>query len=151
MNDEMIYVIGSNLEREGLSHEEIDDYFLEHYGVKGMKWGVRRARATKVVDSGLRGGRKERLIRGGAQKEQSRKARNGKRVAAALLGGPPGLIAYNSLSAPLNAKSSAKMKTQSARMLAGKTVAVSLLTTPLGGLMYYQMSAKAPGYGLDKK
>lgn len=34
--------IGTFLEHEGLSDEQIDEYF-EHHGVKGQKWGVRRA------------------------------------------------------------------------------------------------------------
>lgn len=43
MNETTIDVIGMELERKGLSHSEIDDYF-EHHGVKGMKWGVRKQR-----------------------------------------------------------------------------------------------------------
>lgn len=40
--------IGEYLEHQGATDEEIDD-FLEHFGVKGMQWGVRRAekRAAK--------------------------------------------------------------------------------------------------------
>lgn len=34
--------IGDFLEHQGLSDEQIDEYF-EHHGTKGMKWGVRRA------------------------------------------------------------------------------------------------------------
>lgn len=36
------------LEHKGFSDDEIDKYFLEHYGVSGMKWGVRRAQAINV-------------------------------------------------------------------------------------------------------
>lgn len=43
MDDKDIDIIGDMLEDKGLSHSEIDDYFLEHYGVQGMKWGARRA------------------------------------------------------------------------------------------------------------
>lgn len=39
--DEQIDSIGLMLEEKGLTHSEIDTY-LEHRGVKGMKWGVRR-------------------------------------------------------------------------------------------------------------
>lgn len=42
MNDEQIYKIGNFLEHQGFSDESIDAYF-EHHGIKGQKWGVRRA------------------------------------------------------------------------------------------------------------
>ncbi len=46
-------VLGEMLEERGLSDEDIDAV-LEHAGVKGMKWGVRREkrlqRATRVAD-----------------------------------------------------------------------------------------------------
>lgn len=47
-----IDLIGNTLEHQGLTDDQIDDYFLEHQGVKGMKWGVRRAekRAAKGPD-----------------------------------------------------------------------------------------------------
>jgi hypothetical protein len=43
--------IGEFLEHQGLSDEAIDAFFA-HYGVKGQKWGVRRAqkRAAKGPD-----------------------------------------------------------------------------------------------------
>lgn len=41
LTEEQIDVIGLMLEDKGLTHSEIDSY-LEHRGVKGMKWGVRR-------------------------------------------------------------------------------------------------------------
>ena len=43
--------IGEFLEHQGLSDEQIDAYF-EHHGVKGQKWGVRKAeaRAAKGPD-----------------------------------------------------------------------------------------------------
>jgi hypothetical protein len=48
MTDEEIYEIGMMLEEKGLSHSEID-YFLEHHGVKGQKWGVRKSRKEMVA------------------------------------------------------------------------------------------------------
>lgn len=42
LTDEQINAIGFALEDEGFSHSDIDEY-LEHHGVKGMKWGTRRA------------------------------------------------------------------------------------------------------------
>lgn len=38
--------IGTHLEHQGFSDDEIDEY-LEHFGVKGMKWGTRRAQAKE--------------------------------------------------------------------------------------------------------
>lgn len=43
--------IGELLEHKGLSDDEIDAYFLEHYGVKGMRWGVRQARKEVLGQS----------------------------------------------------------------------------------------------------
>ena len=44
MNESDIQMFGTMLEQKGLTHAEIDVWF-EHQGVKGMKWGVRRAEA----------------------------------------------------------------------------------------------------------
>lgn len=43
MTDEEIYAIGMDLELAGFSHSEIDQHF-SHHGVKGQKWGARRAK-----------------------------------------------------------------------------------------------------------
>ena len=47
MTETDILEIGLMLEEKGLSHSEIDSYF-EHHGVKGQKWGVRRARNREL-------------------------------------------------------------------------------------------------------
>ena len=44
-----ILVIGTMLEEKGFSHSQIDEYFLEHFGVAGMKWGVRRNRRANTL------------------------------------------------------------------------------------------------------
>jgi hypothetical protein len=53
VNDDDILAIGNMLEGKGLSHSDIDAYFLEHYGVQGMKWGQRRA-ANRASRTSLR-------------------------------------------------------------------------------------------------
>lgn len=48
LTDEDILEIGFALEEGGFTHAQIDGY-LEHYGVKGMKWGQRRAAKAVAV------------------------------------------------------------------------------------------------------
>jgi len=44
ISDEEIDRLGDFLEHQGFDDEGIDEYFLEHHGVKGMQWGVRKQR-----------------------------------------------------------------------------------------------------------
>lgn len=58
--------LGEFLEHQGLTDDQIDDYFLAHYGVKGQKWGVRRANSRDARSARLKSGtatKKDRLIR----------------------------------------------------------------------------------------
>lgn len=41
--------IGQYLEQSGMSDDEIDAHFLEHYGKKGMKWGQRKLTYQKII------------------------------------------------------------------------------------------------------
>lgn len=50
-----IDLIGDALEHSGLTDDEIDKYFLEHAGVKGMKWGVRRNNRAETLNRVGRG------------------------------------------------------------------------------------------------
>jgi hypothetical protein len=44
MNTETeLFIAHALLEKAGRTPSEIDDYFLAHYGVRGMRWGSRRA------------------------------------------------------------------------------------------------------------
>lgn len=42
VDDEQVFAVGTVLEHGGYSESEIDEY-LAHHGVKGMKWGERKA------------------------------------------------------------------------------------------------------------
>jgi len=50
----------------------MEDYFLEHYGVKGMKWGVRRSQAALDRAAGRR---TAKANKGPSQSKQIRTAR----------------------------------------------------------------------------
>lgn len=41
-------ILGEFLEHSGFSDDQIDDYFLEHHGVKGMRWGQRRSHPASL-------------------------------------------------------------------------------------------------------
>lgn len=47
--------LGTFLEHQGLTDDEIDMYFLDHTGVKGMKWGVRRNKRAETLNRVGRG------------------------------------------------------------------------------------------------
>mgnify|MGYP000376123347 CR=1 FL=1 len=55
MNEDDIDAFGLFLEHDGFTIDEIDQYFLEHTGVKGMKWGVRRNRRAETLNRVGRG------------------------------------------------------------------------------------------------
>jgi hypothetical protein len=59
LTDEDIVEIGEALEHGGFSDDQIDSY-LEHYGVKGMRWGQRRA-AKAVAVAKVRGQKQDRF------------------------------------------------------------------------------------------
>lgn len=97
-----IDLIGSTLEHQGLTDAEIDEYFLEHQGVKGMKWGVRRAekRAAKGPDRfGNRNNQtvQRRLDR--VSRVASGTASGADKVKALLFNIPPGLVLFEGGSA----------------------------------------------------
>lgn len=55
LTEDQIYVVGFMLEDEGLTHSEIDQAFLSHFGVKGMKWGVSRSGGKAAAGRTARG------------------------------------------------------------------------------------------------
>lgn len=67
LTDEDILGIASRLEHSGLTDDDIDAHFLAHYGVKGMRWGQRKARAEARRESGI-GGPHPEIPRSGTDK-----------------------------------------------------------------------------------
>jgi hypothetical protein len=64
--------IGTYLEHKGLSDDQIDDFFA-HYGIPGMRWGVRRANR---IDPRSQAGRERQYI-----KDTERAVKTKRRVA----------------------------------------------------------------------
>jgi hypothetical protein len=64
--------IGTYLEHQGLTDDEIDSFFA-HYGVPGMRWGIRR---KGRVDPRSKAGRKHQFV-----KDSERKVKTQRRVA----------------------------------------------------------------------
>jgi hypothetical protein len=63
--EEYIDEMGTILENSGFCDKDIDAFFLEHYGMRGMKWGVRRQRRQQaLVRAGTKGGYKSSRVRG---------------------------------------------------------------------------------------
>lgn len=145
--DDDILEIGYALEEGGFTHEEIDLY-LEHYGVKGMKWGVRGA--IKDGSKDVKRGEIKGLYRTPSSgKTQSRKARYIKRTLAGIILPGVGGMAYNTIARPLKEDSAKTIRNQSP-VAYGAKMAISLLGGPAGGYAYYQI-ARPVGPKIAKK
>lgn len=66
--------IGDFLEQQGLSDEAIDDHF-EHFGVGGMKWGIRKGKSQ----TGISRARGSLIDRNNLMKSNIRKAQSGQK------------------------------------------------------------------------
>lgn len=113
---------------------EVTDNFLEHYGVKGMKWGKSGAKGGgggSVNKAKVKAARKE--IYGGAKQNLFGKGQKGKTVASALLG-TPGASARVGYAL---AKSAGYSK--------GQSLAVGLLAGAPGGVLAAELSARRAG------
>lgn len=106
-----------------------EDFIIEHFGVKGMQWGIRNDKQK---------------VSGPAKPKsttQSLKAKRGKQVAAALLTGPIGLIVYNKGAKPLHgqkpkSKAAKPIVYQSEKSKLGKQIASTILAGPIGLIGY---------------
>lgn len=83
MNADELDKVGLALEHSGMSDDEIDSYFLEHFGVKGMKWGVRRQVSRSERSAGRKELRDTAKTAGKIIKEARRARTNEERQAAA--------------------------------------------------------------------
>lgn len=92
-----IDLIGNTLEHQGLTDNEIDDYFLEHHGVKGQKWGVRRAQARAAMGPDRFGNRNNDVMQrriDRVSRVASGTASGADKVKALLFNIPPALVLF---------------------------------------------------------
>lgn len=114
------------------------EVYLEHYGVKGMKWGVRTGIKSNSKDV-KRGEIKGIYRTPKSGKTQTRGARLGKRIVASILLPGIGGMAYNTIARPLNPTSAKTIRNQS-KLAYGAKTALSLLGGPIGALQYQQQA-----------
>lgn len=119
---------------------------LEHVGVKGMRWGVRRTPAQRKQHA------KEKAVKKSDKAKYKLESRlnAGEVVASMLLGGPIGLIGYKMVKRGVaetkleNKKLSAqKQQEAAAKIGVGKAIAVTAVTGPVGLITYAGAKAVA--------
>lgn len=117
---------------------EIDE-FLEHFGVRGMKWGVRKSPAQRAART------RTKDIKRNEKKERNAasKLTKGEVVTSALLGGPIGFLTYRALKRDAartkqenRNKPAAEQAAIAKKITLGEAVVVGMLTTPVGLLGY---------------
>jgi hypothetical protein len=115
--------------------------FLEHYGKKGMKWGVRTG--IKENADFKRGQIKGIYRTPQSGKTQSRKVRFGKRLVSEILLPGVGGMLYNGIARPLKPESAKTIGNQSKIGYGAKT-ALSILGGP-AAIYEYQQIARPVG------
>lgn len=81
--------LGADLEHDGMSDSQIDEFFA-HYGVPGMKWGVRKANNAKALRN------ERRSLSDSTKKTINYNAnRYQRRLATGMLGVTAGQLAAN--------------------------------------------------------
>lgn len=104
---------------------ELDDY-LEHYGVKGMKWGVRKAPSHAEIKSA-------RKTMRGAMKKELEGASLKKKASIAFLGEASGQLSREYRMMPERAVA--------LRSTAGERLAATILAGPSGGASIVALAA----------
>lgn len=121
--------IGEFLEHQGLSDEAIDEYF-EHHGVKGQRWGVRRAekRAASGPDRfGNRNNPQQQRRVDRVKRVASGKASTGDMIKAGLLQIPlADIVAELSVSGGAKRSLERSKRTQN-KIMVGKKNATDIL------------------------
>lgn len=128
---------------------------LEHVGVKGMKWGVRKTPAERAASQKVKAKNKAVKRSDKEKLKLESKLSAGEVVASALIAGPVGLIGYkmikrNAAQSKLKNKnlSGQKQTEAAAKVGIGKGIAVGLLTGPVG-LITYAGAKTAAAYQVD--
>ncbi len=132
--------------------EELVQEVLEHYGTKGMKWGVRNVKVARGMV--VRSAQKRRAE---TQKFQlASKLTAGEAAASFLVGGPFGLIGYKLIKRHAavkkreNANLSAEQQIAAAgRIRVGEALAVGIVSSPLG-LVTYAAAKQAAAHTVDE-
>lgn len=119
--------------------EELAEDFLNHFGVRGMRWGVRNA--SRGRDAALKATKNRLAERRKAKLESKLSA--GEAAASFLVGGPFGLIGYklvkrNAVATKRENKDlSAEDQIKAASSIkVGEALAVAVVASPVGLIAY---------------
>lgn len=112
---------------------------IEHFGVKGMKWGVRKASSAR--DSAIKSVKEKRAV--SKQFKMASKLTAGEVVASALVAGPIGVLGYKAIKRRAAVKKmknrnlSAEQQTDAAKKIGiGEALAVTVVSSPVGLITY---------------
>lgn len=118
---------------------DYENIYLEHFGAKGMKWGVRKTPAQKASADKA----KQQLKADKRQFKISSKLTGGELVVSALVAGPIGVLTYKAIKHRAattkfkNRDLSAEEQTNVAKKLGiGEALAITVLTSPVGLVTY---------------
>lgn len=130
---------------------ETETTVLEHVGVKGMKWGVRKA--SKGRDAAVKAIKDKRAV--SRQFKMASKLTGGEVVASALIAGPVGVLGYKLVKRRATVKKmknrdlSPDAQTSAAKKIGlGEALAVTVVSSPVG-LVTYAAAKTAAAYQVE--